>query len=445
MPKLRAVALTLILGVAVALIPAPDSSAQQKFDSLAMDRSKDILHDAYDCVKKNYYDPHYHGLDWDARYHEYQEKMKTATSLGQAFSIVAAFLNGLNDTHTAFLPPSRPYRLNYGYQFQIYGDKAYITHVRPGTDAVSKVHPGDEVVTYNNYSVNRADFEVMNYYFNLLAPRPAMDLDLRDPAGQQRQVQVQAKVQQLKKLMDLTSSSGGADLWQLIRQGENSDRLRRSRYYEMGDVTIWKMPIFNLDDSEVDHAFGTVRKHKTLILDLRGNPGGYTVTLERMLGNVFDRDVKISDRVGRKSLKPQLAKTRGGGAFGGKIIVLVDSDSASSSELFARVMQLEHRGTVIGDRTAGAVMEAAFYPYSQGMDTRIFYDFEVTHADLIMADGKSLEHVGVVPDEVVLPTAQDLAAGRDPALSRAAALAGLNIDPAAAGKMFPFEWLPFGS
>lgn len=59
-----------------------------------------------------------------------------------------------------------------------------------------------------------------------------------------------------------------------------------------------------------------------------------------------------------------------------------------------------------------------------------------------MKDGKSLEHTGAVPDEVVLPTAQDFAEGRDPALSRAAALAGVNIDPAAAGKLFPFKWIP---
>ena len=87
-------------------------------------------------------------------------------------------------------------------------------------------------------------------------------------------------------------------------------------------------------------------------------------------------------------------------------------------------------------------MEARHHPCSQGADTKFFYGFSITEADLIMSDGKSLEHTGVVPDELLLPTAQDLASGSDPVLARAAQLAGVTLEPAAAGKLFPFEWLP---
>jgi C-terminal processing protease CtpA/Prc len=47
-----------------------------------------------------------------------------------------------------------------------------------------------------------------------------------------------------------------------------------------------------------------------LILDLRGNPGGSVATLEYLLGAMFDKDVKIADRVGRKENKPQLRRLR---------------------------------------------------------------------------------------------------------------------------------------
>jgi hypothetical protein len=81
-------------------------------------------------------------------------------------------------------------------------------------------------------------------------------------------------------------------------------------------------------------------------------------------------------------------------------------------------------------------MESKHDSEKTGADTMIFYGVSVTDADLIMTDGKSLEHAGVTPDEIVLPTAADLASGRDSVLSRAAELLGVKISPADAGKLF---------
>jgi C-terminal processing protease CtpA/Prc len=206
---------------------------------------------------------------------------------------------------------------------------------------------------------------------------------------------------------------------------------------------IWKMPVFAMENGEVDRIFTIARRHETLILDLRGNPGGRIDTLIRMTANLFDHDVTIADQVMRKGQQKLTAKTRAGNAFGGKVIVLVDSASASSAELLARVVQLEHRGTVIGDRSAGDVMATRFYAYNQFNGTLFFYQFAVTAANLLMADGKSLEGVGVTPDIAALPAALDLAAGRDPVLARAAEMAGLHMTPVAAGLLFPMEWAPF--
>ena len=423
----------------VLLVSAQAQQQPPKLDSLNAGRIKQMLHDAYSEVKKNYYDTAYHGQDWDSRYREFDEKLKQISSLGQGFSMVAALMMTLDDSHTFFIPPQRPVRVEYGFRLQMVGDRAFISRVRPGTEAESKLHPGDEVIAYNRYNVTRDALWKMNYYYNRLAPLGGSDLVLKSPDGQQREEKVIAKTLQLKRVMDLTQ---GSDIWQLIRDEENQDHNDRQRYYEMGDVLIWKMPQFDLDDNDVDRMFGIARKHKTLILDLCENPGGAILTLERMLGNVFDHDVKIADRVGRKELKPQLAKSRGKDTLNGKIIVLIDSGSASAAELFARVMQLEKRGTVLGDRSSGAVMESRHYSESQGAETKVFYSFSITDANLLMADGKSLEHTGVTPDEIVLPTGKDLADAKDPALSRAAQLAGLTLDPTAAGKLFPFEWVP---
>ena len=69
-----------------------------------------------------------------------------------------------------------------------------------------------------------------------------------------------------------------------------------------------------------------------------------------------------------------------------------------------------------------AVMESRIFPFVQGEPVLLLYQFMVTDADLRMRDGKSLEGAGVLPDERMLPSAADLAAGRDPVLARAATL-----------------------
>ena len=71
----------------------------------------------------------------------------------------------------------------------------------------------------------------------------------------------------------------------------------------------------------------------------------------------------------------------------------------------------------------------------------VLFGVSVSNADLIMKDGASLEHVGVTPDEVVLPTPADIAAGRDVVLARAAQLLGVTLSPEDAGKLFPMKWL----
>ncbi len=399
-----------------------------------------MLQQAYESVKKNYYDTTFHALDWDARYREYDAKLKPVPSLNAGLTVIAAFLDGLDDSHTYFIPPARPYRIDYGYRLAPIGDDIFVTRVRPGTDAETKVHPGDRVLGIDGQLLTRANFAKATYALNVLAPRQTTTVRVREPDGPERDVTVETKVVPGRQLRSLSSDSDVSDM---IREEETSDQLNRQRFVEIGDVLIWKMPSFLVENAEVDRMVGIARRHATLILDLRDNPGGIIEALARLVGGLNGEDVRLFERATRKSLTPIAAKGRGSSAFGGKLIVLIDGGSASASEILARVVQLGHRGTVVGDRSAGAVMEARIYPFSQGDQVLILYGVAVTDADLMMADGHSLERAGVTPDDVVRPTAADLAAGRDPALAHAAALAGLSLDATAAGKLFPFEWRPF--
>jgi carboxyl-terminal processing protease len=399
-----------------------------------------MLYDAYNDVKKYYYDPKLHGVDWEARYQQYLARIGKTRNLGEGFRLVAAFVGGLKDSHIFFIPPERTNHYYPGYKIELVGNDGFITQLRPNSDAASKLHIGDQVVMHTGYKLNREDFYDLRYYYTILAPQPSVELVVRSPGSALRKVVVDSRMKVEKKIYNSYVEIYNHE-YDELREYENESHAIRSRVVERGDVAIWKLQHFFVEYDEISRAIRLARNHKTLILDLRGNPGGSADTLKTIVGLLFDKDIKIADRVTRKENKPMLAKHQGN-PFEGKIIVLVDASSASAAELLARVIQLEHRGTVIGDKTAGAVMEARLYVDTQQVDTMYAYGFSITDADLIMSDGKSLEKTGVVPDEVLLPTGADLAAGRDPVLAHAAELAGLKLDPVEAGKLFPFEWPP---
>lgn len=440
-----------ILGSSLAILMVSallSSTAEaQSLSKLDRARAEQMLLSVANDVDKHYYDPKIQGIDWNARVAEYKQKLDNATSMNMALSVIAATLDSLNDTHTFFMPPQRPYTHSFGWQIQMIGDRCFVTQVRPHSDAESKgIKPGDQVLSIDGYDLDSDTLRKLKYIFNFLRPQPSLQVVLLSPTGQRRQVDITAKIRQLKRVMDISGQGGDgdSDIWQLIREEETEDHLLRVRTVQSGsDLMVLRLPEFSgFSNSEIWGMLKKARDCKTLVIDLRDNPGGSVDTLSQIISHLFDHDVKIGDRVERKGTKPLIVKSNAHDQFAGKLIVLVDRDSASASELFARAVQIEKRGIVLGDHTAGAVMEAKDYDYTAGTDTVMFYGASITEANIVMTDGKSLEHIGVTPDEVVLPTAMDMATGRDPVLARAAAIAGVKLDPQEAGKMFPYEWNP---
>ena len=432
-----------LLAVMSFLAPSLWAQSQPQISNLDRGRAQDMLRTVASEVRKHYYDPKFHGVDWDAKVAEAKQKIDKTTSMNMALSHIAAALDTLNDTHTFFLPPEHSYRHEYGLQYQMVGDRCFVSHVRPNSNAeVKGVKPGDEILTINGYDVNRDDLWKVQYVFSILRPQPVLQLELKDPSGTKRQVEIAAKIRERAKIADMRPGSGESNFFDLVREGEDEEHLMRARFQEFGDeLIVIKIPEFNFSAVEIGDMIGKARKHQALIVDLRGNPGGSVDTLRFLVGGMFDREVKIADRIGRKDSKPEMAKPLHN-TFTGKVIVLVDAESASAAELFARIMQLEKRGIVMGDHSSGSVMEAREHSEQTGTDTAVYYGASVTEWNLIMADGKSLEHVGITPDEVVLPSAQDVATGRDPVLAHAAATLGVTISAEEAGKAFPYEWPP---
>lgn len=424
------IALALLL---IALV-SQATLAQRNF---TRDHAEHILEIIKSDIKKNYYDPQFHGIDLEERFRTAREKLKTANSGGQMMTIIAQVLLDFDDSHLFFLPPGRSNPSDYGWEMQAVGERVFISAVKPHSDAEAKgVKEGDQILSIAGFEPTRENLWKIEYLINGLSPKLSLRLTLKSPDGQQRDLELAAKVKKGKTVIDLT----GRDIGDYERESENEDHYRRSRWATPSeDLFIWKLPTFSVEDSAIDSMIGKARKYQTIILDLRGNRGGYVSTCQRLAGYFFDKEFVIAEAKGRKKAKP-VKTIRSGSPYTGNLIVLVDAESGSASEVFARVIQLEKRGKVLGDRSAGAVMESLQYPHELGIDTVIPYAVSVTEADLIMADGKSLEKVGVIPDEVVLPSAADMLARRDPVMARAAALAGVQLTPEKAGTFFPIEW-----
>jgi C-terminal processing protease CtpA/Prc len=414
------------------------TSWSQKLTSTDRAEVQAMLRDIASDVTKHYYDPLFHGIDWGGKVKDAKEKIDTTDSMNMALSYIAAALDSLHDSHTYFLPPPRPYTHDYGFQMQMIGGHCYVIRVRPSSDAEAKgLKPGDEILKVNGITPTREDFSRMEYLFQILRPQPGFRLDIRRSSGVDIQIDVMAKIRELAKVIDYTSPAT-ANI--PLRAMDDLMHAMHPRYVERGDgLLIVKLPVFFLSTSEIDSVLGKMRKHGGVVLDLRGNPGGSEESLRFFLGGLFENGVKIGDRHERESTKAVEAKNIHN-EYTGKLIVLVDGDSDSASELFARVIQIEKRGIVIGDRSAGNVMGAKRYSYHVGLGTTLFYGASITEADFIMTDGQSLEHRGVTPDLLVLPTPDDLATGRDPVIAKAADVLGVKIAPEEAGTFFPYEW-----
>src|SRR5580704_14301586 len=407
-----------------------------KFGILSNQQVQQMLDAVEKDIKENYYDVGMHGVDLDNDFASERRKIAEAKSQNEALLHVAGAVAALKDSHTRFRPPVAPYGVDYGWRMQAFGESdCYVTAVRPGSDAEAKgLKAGDQVVSLNGITLTRQDIGYVEYGYKIF-PQSGLHLVTKSPSGQERPLVVMAKILPGQPVVRRS------DFMTWLRTNHREED--RSRYHKVGEqVLFWKLPDFFLDPSDLDGPLSKIRPFSTVVLDLRGNPGGRVEVLDKLIGGFFDHDVKVGDRKERKTSEVQIAKSRGGKSFTGKLVVLVDSRSSSAAEIFARVVQLEKRGTVLGDRSAGAVMVSKYFVHAVPLDaTNVTqYGAMITIADLIMGDGKSLENVGVKPDESILPTASDLAAGHDPVLARAAELAGTKMSAEEAGKIFPLEW-----
>lgn len=396
-------------------------------------RGLKMLKDIKEVIKSNYYDTKFHEIDLDKRFDSAAEKIKTLSANYEIYREIASILLEFNDSHTRFIPPFRTHDVEYGFTMQMIGNDCFIVNVKKGSDAESKqLRAGDTILKIGNYQPTRDNLWMLNYLIYTLDPQPGLSLTVQNLDGKQRTVQVESK---------------------LVAYEEKRKQLekRQSQKKELGykcteinaDSIACKLYTFSVEKETINKMMKEVGQHKNFVLDLRGNKGGFVSTELYLTGHFFDHDVKIGDEQMRNKIKERVAKSVKEKVYNGNLAVLIDSESASASEVFARVIQIEKRGKVVGDQSAGAVMTGTFFEMAVvrevadvtvGQKVGSFYAIHLTIGDLTMSDGNRLEGFGVVPDFRVGPTALALSQKSDPILAYAASLYGTKISAEQAGK-----------
>jgi C-terminal processing protease CtpA/Prc len=407
---------------------------QAQLGPLDRGRARDMLAVLHNDVRKYYYDPGFRGINLDQEFQHADSMLDRAQSIPQLFGVIAKVLLQFQDSHTIFLPPSQTIRVRYGWELRMLGDSCFVTGITPASDAaVQSLRIGDRVITIQGVPPTRQLLNVLDYLLYSLSPVDVIQFRVESPDGQIRDLEVASKVLPDQQLIDLTVST---DVWAIIRGIDDDVEMRRNRFVEVDSATlVWHLPGFDSNDG-IDEGIGRARHHANLVLDLRGNRGGGSRVLLRLLGRLLEREtvvdtLRLRDKVEVEIVRPDERR------FAGKLIVLVDSRSASAAEMLARVVQLEARGTVIGDRSAGAVMMSRLHVHRIGTQIIVPYAASITEGDVIMRDGSRLEGIGVSPDVLVVASGQDLSVGRDPVFGEALRRLGYPVGPGGVTSPFP--------
>ncbi len=186
-----------------------------------------------------------------------------------------------------------------------------------------------------------------------------------------------------------------------------------------GDVFIISLYSFNaISEAEMQSALREYvkSKKKRLVLDLRGNPGGYLQSAVA-IGSYF---LPLGKTIVRENfgddIKEEIYRSSGrqlGTSVPEKIVVLVDGGSASASEILAGALQEHKVATIIGAQTFGKGSVQELVKLDDGSSLK------VTIARWLTPNGISISEGGLTPDIVVERTPEDRTAGRDTQLDAA--------------------------
>jgi len=332
---------------------------------------QEIYQRAWQLVRDNYYDAGFNGQNWASWEHKYDGHIRTTPD---AYRAIRAMLESLSDPYTRFLDPRAFQDENDAIDARIVGiginlqqskdnSKLVVTRTIDNSPAATAgIMAGDEIVAIDGQSAVG------------LSPEQAAER-IRGKAGSAVRISVQRNNQ--IKAMSITRAEIAIHAVSFKVIPPNIGYIQLSTF------------ISNDASREFRSALSKLATTDALIVDLRDNPGGLlSNSLE--IADMLLESGPIVSTIGRHGRHTDMSS--GEPVTHQPIVVLVDEDSASASEILAGALKDNRRGVVIGTRTygKGLVQEINRLPGGAAV--------HITVSRYLTPSGADINKVGVAPD-----------------------------------------------
>ena len=362
-------------------------------------RAKQILKIVSKDIEKNYYDPNLKGLNWAELNAQAMEMIDNANSIGQIYTTIFGLVDRLSDSHTMFLSPGHVSVPQFGFEAKAYGSEIYVTKIKKkGQAEAAGLQLGDRIVLVNGFDAERQSFDKMMLFFHALQPVSQLDLVIMRGKSAPQKLSIPAKIISSTTVFDLNND---LNIWDLIMNSENAQKEEEFHFKkaeENDGIGYLAVKTFMVEPESIGSFATLAGKPKALVIDLRGNFGGREDALASFTSHFISEPDNMADVLTRKGKEARKIKPSRG-AYSVPMAILVDSQSSSAAEMFARYFQRIHKATIIGDQTAGRVVSSRFFLEQLGTERVVPFGVQISVGKILFPNDEDLEGKGVTPDQ----------------------------------------------